>query len=191
MPRRKPQLSFLPPIQLNHGGTTREGKRKIARPLDPKRPIHVSLKSTQARGELSLLHPKNSKRIQNESTRLATRYGIRIYQYANAGNHLHFLISGKTRPAIQRFMKTLSSRIAQLVTGAKKGKAFGRFWDSTFFSRVVSWGRDFTGMRFYILKNELEAEGWAEHDRTSRRKPPPGGGVRTQPEFPQNFGRGI
>jgi REP element-mobilizing transposase RayT len=192
MSRRQPQLSFLPTLQLNHGGTTRAGKRKIARPIDPKRPIHVTLKSSQARGELSLLHPKNAKRIAAETTRLAIRYGIRLYQYANAGNHLHVLISGKTRRSIQDFMKALSSRISQAVTGARKGNAFGKFWDATFFSRVVNWGRDFTGMRFYVLKNQLEAEGWAEHDRTSlRNKMRHGTHPNAVPVFSASFGRGI
>jgi REP element-mobilizing transposase RayT len=197
MSSRKTQLCFLPSVQLNHGGTTRAGKRKIARPIDPKRPMHVSLKSTQARGALSLLHPKNSKRIKTETTRLASHYEIRIYQFANSGNHFHLLLSGRTRKAIQSFMKALSSRIAQLVTGARKGSAFGRFWDSTFFSRVVNWGRDFTGMRFYVLKNQLEAEGWAEHDRSPRKKQSsngkraPGGEPRARSAFPSSFGRGI
>jgi REP element-mobilizing transposase RayT len=194
--RRKTQLSFLPPIQLVHGSTTRAGKRKIARPIDPKRPMHVTLKSSQARAELSLLHSRHAKRIQEVLRILASRYGIRIYQYANGGTHLHLLFSGKTRKSIQNFMKALSARIAQLVTHAKKGRAFGRFWDATFFSRVVNWVRDFTGVRFYVLKNELEAEGWAVYDRAPRRKLPPGGkppsvGRRARAMYPKHFGRGI
>jgi REP element-mobilizing transposase RayT len=189
MSRRKNQLSFLPDIKLIHGGTTRAGQRKIARPIDPKRPMHVVLKSTRARAELSLLHPRNAKRVQAETIRLGNYYGVRVYQYANAGNHLHVLISGKTRKTIQNFMKALSARLALLVTGARKGKAFGKFWDSTFFSRVVNWGRDFTGMRFYVLKNELEAEGWVEHDRTPRKRLSKG--RRARPEFSRVFGRGM
>jgi REP element-mobilizing transposase RayT len=186
MSRHGFQQSFLPPTQLIHGGSSREGRRKIARPIDPKRPMHVSLKATSACGHLSLLHTSNAKRVQGKVSALATRYRIRVYQYANSGNHLHVLISGKTRRSIQNFMKALASQIAQLVTGARKGKAFGKFWDSTFFSRVVSWGRDFTGVRFYVLKNELEAEGWTEHDRV-RRTALTRGEKRARPEFPKAF----
>jgi REP element-mobilizing transposase RayT len=189
MSRRKPQLSFLPPLQLNHGGTTRAGLRKIARPIDPKRAMHVTLKSAKAKGPLSLLRPQHSKRIEQKLRELARRYDIRVYQFANSGNHFHILLKGRTRRSIQSFMKALGSQIAQLVTRAKKGSAFGKFWDATFFSRVVNWGRDFVEMRFYILKNELEAEGWTEHDRTPKARR--GKSPRAAHVFAASFGRGI
>ncbi len=49
--------------------------------------------------------------------------------------------------------------IARIVTGAKKGSAFGRFWDALAYSRVVEWGRAYFIAKYYVIQNEMEAEG--------------------------------
>ena len=51
--RSQRQLSFLPSFKslntaLKHGGDVRKGRRKVARPVDPKRPIHLVLTSSRA-----------------------------------------------------------------------------------------------------------------------------------------------
>ena len=85
---------------------------------------------------------------------------MRIYRYANVGNHLHLLVRSRTRIAFKRFLKDLSGTIALIVTGAKKSQPLqGRFWDHLAYTRIVNWGRDFKIMELYFIKNLFEAAG--------------------------------
>ncbi len=56
-------------------------------------------------------------------------------------------------------MRTVTGRIAALVTKAKKGHKIGRFWDGLAYTRVVRWGTDLLNVRHYITKNLFEGEG--------------------------------
>jgi REP element-mobilizing transposase RayT len=160
--------SFLPGFSsktaaISHGGEHAQGKRKIRRPLDPKQALHVVLKSSLARGANSMLHPKHCDHIHDLTQRLAKRWGVRLYRYANVGNHLHLLVKVPSRAIWQRFLKQLAGGIAIIVTGAKKGAALSRnpsgrgFWDSLAFTRIIYFGRDFDRMCRYLIKNLFEA----------------------------------
>jgi len=70
---------------------------KTARPLDPKRPVHLVLRSSRAKGPWSLLHPKNERRVRRVLDVTAAKYGVRVYRFANVGNHLHLLIMARSR----------------------------------------------------------------------------------------------
>jgi REP element-mobilizing transposase RayT len=154
--------------RLEHGGSLNSGRRKLERPIDPKRPLHLVVGSSKAKGSLSFLHPSHCRKVDGKVRALARRFGICIYQFANSGNHLHLLIQGKTRKSIQDFIRALGCRIAQLVTGAGKGKPFGKFWDALAYTRVVEWGRAFREAKYYVLKNFLEAEGLLDHVRLGK-----------------------
>jgi REP element-mobilizing transposase RayT len=154
------QLSFLPKIRLTHGGAKTQGKRKIARPIDPKRPLHVVLKSSRAKGEWSMLHPKKAKHVDTRSQAIAKKWGIRIYRQANVGNHIHFLLSTPSRRAFQGFLRELSGTLAMLITGAHKGNPVGKFWDQLAYSAVVQWGRHFRNVTDYVIKNLFESAGF-------------------------------
>lgn len=178
---RAKQLSFLPRHSLEHGGDTRRGKRKIARPLDPKRPIHLTLRSSRARGSLSLLRPAHRGPIERLLHATAKRRGLRILRFANVGNHLHLVVQIRTRRGFQAFLREITGKIATLVTGAVKGSPSGPFWDHLAWSRVVSWGHELKHVFAYLLKNMLEAEGAKRKDPggkdypliTPRFDPPP------------------
>jgi len=155
-----------------HGGSLSMGKRKSFRPIDPKQALHVVLRSSKARGALSMLHPKHCNAIEGFLQKTAKRWGVRVYRYANVGNHIHLLIQVPTREAWKRFSRELSGGIAQIVTGAQKGSSLSRgsdpnipesakrgFWDHLLYTRIVSFGRDFRGLCRYIVKNLFEAEG--------------------------------
>ena len=147
----------------SHGGEHTLGKRKAVRPIDPKQALHVVLRSSQARGELSMLNSKNCDAIQQFTHKLARRWGVRLYRYANVGNHIHLLLKVPSRAAWQRFVRELAGGIAIIVTGAKKGAALstnknGRgFWDHLVFTRIVQFGRDFSSVGRYLIKNLFEA----------------------------------
>jgi hypothetical protein len=150
---------------ISHGGELNQGKRKTSRPIDPKQSLHVVLRSSQAKGKHSLLHPKHCDAIHRLTHALAKRWGIKLYRYANVGNHLHLLVKVPSRAVWQRFLKELAGGIAILVTGARKGQALrknstGRgFWDHLAFTRIVYFGRDFAQMGSYIIKNLFESAG--------------------------------
>ncbi|MDR3607597.1 MAG: transposase [Oligoflexia bacterium] len=166
-------FSAIPKARTEHGGSIRQGRRKLARPLDPKRPLHLVLRSEKAQGKLSLLYGQNWRKIEYLTARLSRRYGVRVYQFANSGNHLHLLVRGKTRKGLQDFLRVLSGKVAQLVTGAKKGQAFGKFWSALAYSRVVEWGRAFFEAKYYVLRNELEADGVLDYRRARAKRSAP------------------
>jgi REP element-mobilizing transposase RayT len=127
------------------------------RPLDRKRPLHISLKSSHAKGRLSLLSRKLE--ILKLIEKKAALYEVKIHGFQNMGNHIHLLVSFKDKKLIQKFLRVISGLIARLITGAKKGKAFGkRFWDHLLFTRIITGRRDFSSMAHYLSKNEIERE---------------------------------
>ncbi|MCM2323189.1 MAG: hypothetical protein NDJ90_07985 [Oligoflexia bacterium] len=162
---------------LAHGGDVTRGKRKTARPFDHKQALHVVLRSSKARGERSLLHPRHCNHVRALTKRLEERWGVTVYRYANVGNHLHLLVRARTRPAWQGFIRELSGGIAMLVTGARKGQGLPRekaglprgigvadsaqrgFWDELVFTRIVAYGRDFAGVARYVCTNLWEGAG--------------------------------
>ena len=140
--------------RISHGGGS-VGRRKVFRPLDRKKPLHIVLKSSHAKGRMSLLSRKLEVRELVEKK--AAKYQIKIHGFENMGNHLHLMVSFKSRKGIQDFMRVISGLIARVVTGAQKGKAFGkRFWDHLAFTRIVMGRRDFAKMTHYLAKNEVE-----------------------------------
>jgi len=141
-----------------HGGVTRIGKAKVARPIATKRPMHFVLKSSLAKGEWSFLKKSNATFIRQLLKTLSARYGLTIYQQSVGGNHVHFLLRPYNRELLKGFLRSFSGRVAQHVTGTKKGKPLGkRFFDSIPFSRIVEWGRGFFAVKKYVLQNQLEA----------------------------------
>jgi REP element-mobilizing transposase RayT len=162
--------SYLPgfnskTVAVSHGGDLALGKRKIRRPIDPKQALHVVLRSSKAQGALSMLRPKNAEHIHQLTQKLSRRWGVRIYRYANVGNHIHLLVKVPSRAIWQRFIRELTGGIALIVTGAKKGAGLERnetgrgFWDRLVFTRIVGFGRDFNGVMQYLIKNLFEAAG--------------------------------
>lgn len=141
-----------------HGGTRARGRRKLERPLSTKRPIHLILKSSKAKGKLSFLKPEHQIFIQNLIYTKAKRFGVRVADLANVGNHLHIHVRTSSRAAFQKFLKSISSLIARRVTGARRGKAFGRFWDALAYTRVLRSRIEELRLRGYLKGNRIEAE---------------------------------
>lgn len=112
-----------------------------------------------------MLHPKYCDPIHHFTGKMAKRWGIRLYRYANVGNHIHLLVRVPSRAVWQRFLRELTGGIALIVTGARKGSALQRnesgrgFWDHLAFTRIVHFGRDFRTMGRYLIKNLFEAAG--------------------------------
>jgi REP element-mobilizing transposase RayT len=153
-----------------HGGAVGVGRRKTARPIHTRKPMHVVLRSTRAKGSWSLRRRANDASIRSAMRGLAQRFDIRIYEFGNAGNHLHLLLRARKRPLFQAFLRAFAGTVARCVTGARKGRPVGKFWDLLAFSRVLHWGREFALVRRYVITNELEGQGLIPHRRAKRRR---------------------
>ncbi|MFZ4404442.1 MAG: hypothetical protein ACOYOK_10105, partial [Pseudobdellovibrionaceae bacterium] len=90
------QLSFdsylTKPLKEFGGSLLKKSNAKVARPISTKHAMHIVLRSDRAKGASSMLAAKNSKKIQRIIWNQAQRCGVRIYEYANVGNHLHLLL---------------------------------------------------------------------------------------------------
>ncbi|MCM2279536.1 MAG: transposase [Oligoflexia bacterium] len=166
MPRKSAQqLDFLKTpafrglARREHGGRLGEGRRKTARPMSPRLPLHVVLRSEKAKDDWSLLRVKHEKRVKNLVFGFAKRFHVKVYRYANAGNHLHLVLKAKSKDGFQAYLRALTGTIARTITGARKGVRKGRFWDALAYSRVVTWGRELKNVSFYVIMNELEGLG--------------------------------
>jgi len=162
MARSPKQLLLSPELKprYEHGGSLVVGKRKRERPISTKQALHLVFRAQAAKGALSLLLPKHVKIINALKNKCCRKYGIRVYEYANAGNHLHFLIRAQTKEGLQSFLRVFAGQTAQKITGAIKGKPLGkRFWTHLVYSKIVSWGRAFKTAKAYVFQNTLEALG--------------------------------
>ena len=82
---------------------------------------------------------------------------ITIGDGVNMGNHFHLKIKCRHRIGFQKFLRVITGRIARLVTGAQKGKPFGRkFWDMLAFSRVLTTSYEIFQLKAYFAANREE-----------------------------------
>ena len=154
------QTSFLKKLgytsQASHGGDKSRGKRKVRRPLDSRFPVHLILRSEAAKGALSLLRQQN--RIYKLVMFKADTFHVKIEGYANVGNHLHIKARFKNRASFQNFLRTIAALIARVVTGARRGHAFGKFWSALAYTKVVKVWQQEKRLDKYIVANNIEAQ---------------------------------
>lgn len=79
------------------------------------------MRSSHARGKLSFLSQSRAKGIKELIDRTARAKGVRVYRYANSGNHLHLIILPRSRQAYFSFIRAISGLIARLTLGAHSG----------------------------------------------------------------------
>jgi REP element-mobilizing transposase RayT len=143
------------------GGMLTKGNAREARPISTKRPMHLVMRSTLARGERSFLRPARARHVRNLVERASQRHGVKIYRFANSGNHLHMIVLPRSRYGFNAFIRTISGLIARLTLGVERGRAKGlKFWDARPFTRILEWGKDYTNACRYLLQNTLEALGF-------------------------------
>jgi REP element-mobilizing transposase RayT len=162
-------------IRKEHGGDIRRGQRKRERPVSTRRPMHLTLHSKRARGQWSML--QHQRGVHEALQSCARRTGVRIYDFANVGSHLHLLVRARRREAFQSFLRSFSGIVARIVTGARRGRPLsgGRFWSGLAWSRIVTWGREYWTVRHYIFRNQIEATAGPGVRRAFEQGPPPSG----------------
>ncbi len=173
---RKPKVGRKPlrPKNVFGGKYFLNYNPSIERPIDQKKALHLVLRSTQAKGAYSFKNHKFEMKIWEIIKKHAQLNEIKIYEYANASNHLHLLIRAKFREGYVRFIRTVTGLIARLVSGAQRGcKLKKKFWDARPFSRIVSFSKkEFQQVRTYILQNTLETIGFIPYISRSKKLPP-------------------
>ena len=142
-----------------HGGRDAPRKAKTLRPFRAKQPMHLVFRASRARGAWSFLRKRNREGIEALLERCAKRFSVRVLGEANVGNHIHLLVQARRKSDLQNFLRVFAQGVVFLVTGARKGRPVGKFWDALVFSRVVRWGREYSTMLRYIDKNRWESAG--------------------------------
>jgi REP element-mobilizing transposase RayT len=161
------QLSFFPPLQKFFGGSLMRGVRKKQRPLAFKRPLHIVLRSSKARGDKALLDYRNRHRIEKWLKDFARRNQVRIYEIAINWNHLHLLARFVSRAAYNKFIRSLTGTLPKGVLGFRDPTE--TFWDDRPFTRIVEWGRDYNRVKDYVMQNVLEALGLVSYQKRNQR----------------------
>lgn len=176
-PKRRPRLhsqqlefggqGFFKPRDCFGGGLLKNSNAKTKRPLDSKLPIHLSLRTSWGRLRL----PKTFAKVNQAVADISRKHGVRIYKYANVGNHLHLLIKVPRLSSWAAFIRELSGRVAQIaqgITGPEKGR---KFWAQRPFTRIVrGWREAFQTIKQYIVLNELETNGFISRKETKTLK---------------------
>ena len=142
-----------------HGGSHAIGLRKTKRPFNSKKPMHLVLRASRARGSLSMWTSCNNTYLKNTLQKHARLNQVSIYDYSNNGNHLHLAIHAKDRVLFQKFLRTITGLIARHVLKAKRGEPKGKFWDFLPFTRIAELGKSFDNLKSYVLQNILEGAG--------------------------------
>lgn len=183
------QQSFFKFQKKFFGGALLKGKRKSLRPLSSKDSIHFVMRSCWATGKDSFLATQNRKAVDRIITHFAKKFGVKIYERAINGNHIHLLLKVTNRVLYRAFIKAVSGKIASHVMGNQSFKLFTQsrldsewgdgarahsrecktpqkdqgFWEFRPFSRIVSWGKDFKTCVAYLRQNILEALGFVPY----------------------------
>lgn len=107
--------------------------------------------------------PEHFGRVRKIIVLAAKKCGVRIYENANVGNHLHLIVKVPSPLLWRRFIREVTGRIAQTVQklGCKeKGQPF---WLHRPFTRIVrGWQRAYRVVQDYVLLNHLQAEGFID-----------------------------
>ena len=141
------QLSFFGKPKLVFGGSLLKSNPKVARPLSVKNPIHLVLRADKSRFRL----PKNFARVNECLDKTAKKHGVRVYQYANVGNHFHVILKILSRRQWVGFIRELTSRLAFLAQIK---------WPKRPFTRIVAgWRKAYEALKTYVALNQLEGEG--------------------------------
>lgn len=137
------------------GGSLSLSHPKTKRPLDSKLPTHLVLRANRS----VLRRPGVLHLVNAQVRRSAKRHGVRIYEYANVGNHLHLLLKLANRRSWNAFIRELTGRLAQLAGTNHRTGPRQRFWKHRPFTRIVrGWRKAYRLVKVYIRLNRIEAE---------------------------------
>ena len=179
--RKKPKQLSLDNTQFKTkkefgGSLLKKSHAKEARPISTKNAMHVTLKSRKATGTRSMLASRQrALLIEKKVYSLSRKFGIKIYRYANVGNHMHLLLKASTRDGFINFLKSISGIIVRILLNTQRGIAAlknkektldsfkaisSNFWDQRPWTRIVAWMNDYYNVKNYVQKNFQQASGF-------------------------------
>lgn len=141
--KRQQLLLFQDKTNLTHGGSKAKGKRKCARPLSTKHPIHLVLKSFDSYRLL-----RNTQVVEQTIGKYAKKFGVTVYEIAVHADHIHLSFKTPSRLLYQRWIRAVTSVLALRIAKLK--------WSLPPFTRIGTWGRDFKRLTKYIRLNKTE-----------------------------------
>lgn len=139
-----------------YGGTETKGRRKAGRPFVGTLPVLFVFRALDSKNERSLAHRKNKARVMKLVYGLAARYKIKVLEFSNTGSKLHVLLKAEDRYSLTCFLRVMAGRIAQSITGAKKGVRRGRYWASLCWSRLLKKGPELQKIQKYLRLFQLQ-----------------------------------
>jgi REP element-mobilizing transposase RayT len=150
---RQLSLGFLNDYKKEFGGSLLIGKRKTARPISVKKPMHLILKTTK----LSPFNPTNYK-LEKIIKQYALRYKITVYDFSLNWSHIHLTIKLPNRAAYFAFIKTVT---AALINHLSKtlGKNLKGLFDLRPYTKIITCKKQFESAIAYMDLNLPEALG--------------------------------
>ncbi len=179
-PRKPRQLEFLEKTDSFYGGSLRTTRksRQTRRPIAVRQSMHVVLRSSKAVKERSFQTRRNAGKIAEILKKHAAKNHVRIYSFANVGNHLHLHLQLSYRDGYVRFIRAVTAAIAMHVMNWNKWtrEQTGRqseldeeksaqkipktsFWDFRPYTNVVTSWTGFLRLKDYVKINQFEAGG--------------------------------
>lgn len=132
------------------GGGPARGNLRHARYFRRKTWMHIVLRSRKAKGSFGLRLPRHWQEIERIRKQAAADFDIQVAQSVNTGNMLQFRVRSAKRENLQNFLRVMTCLVARSVTGARKGKPFGRFWEGLAYSRIMTDSRSLTTLQNYL-----------------------------------------
>lgn len=165
-PRRNTKLWWIVK-QTTYGGSL--NYRKVPRPFDRKKLVHVVLKARLGR---ALWFTRFSRIHREIIENAADRYNVTLKDLAIHHDHFHLLYSAKSRELNVQFLRFLSAEIGRQHARLRRqiGLKSQKLWVQRPFSRLVSWGRrSVQSVLNYIHRNRQEALGFVEYTPRNHR----------------------
>ncbi len=160
-PRRDTKIWWIKK-QTTYGGSF--DYRKVERPFDSKKLVHVVFKANLGKG---IYFTKSQKSVGNLIRTVADKYQVNIKEQAINKDHIHLLVWTNQRESFLKFLRLFSAEM-----GRKYKEIFKKFnfkkaknlWVARPFTRLVSWGkRSAQNVVKYLHKNTQEALGFLEY----------------------------
>lgn len=145
------QLSLIKKEKTDFGGSLLKGKRKSRRPLSTNRPIHLVLKSDNAKGRFAF-NPSDQK-LKMLAVRMAQKFGVKLYASALNWSHIHLVIRVKNREQYNSFIRAVAGAMVLKLKGGKG------FFTLRPFTKIGTWGRQLKTWIDYSQKNQQQAWG--------------------------------
>ncbi|MBK7890855.1 MAG: hypothetical protein IPJ84_08420 [Bdellovibrionales bacterium] len=107
-------------------------------------------------------HCEAPTRVQKPQWKARRIQLVHVHRFANAGNHLHFLVECREQERFQNFLRAVSGAIALLVKIEEGQTRRKGFWLQRPWTRLVAAsGRAFTAVWRYVDLNEIEGSAWS------------------------------